>query len=55
MRQPIHGFNWATDAGEASIGFASGRTEKEAKSRLKRRYKLSESEMQTVFRRTYNE
>jgi hypothetical protein len=48
MRQPIHGFNWTTDAGEASIGFVSGRAEKEAKSRLKRRYKLSESEMQRV-------
>ena len=51
MRQPMHGFDWKKDSGEAGFGFVSGRTEKEAISRLKRRYRLTQSELATVVNR----
>ena len=44
----MHRFNWTSDAGKPSFGFVTGRTEKEAKYRLKKRHKLSQSEMSTV-------
>lgn len=48
MRQPIFTFDYTTDENKATFGFASGRTEKEARSRLKRRYKLSDREVKTA-------
>ena len=51
MKQPIHGFDWKKESGEAGFGFVSGRTEKEAITRLKRRYQLTRSELATVAKR----
>ena len=48
MRQPIFTFDYTTDDNEATFGCASGRTEKEARGRLKRRYGLSDSEVATA-------
>lgn len=52
MRQPIHTFDFTQDSGESSFGCVSGRTEKEALSRLKQRYKLTASELATAAPRT---
>jgi len=48
MRQPVYGFDWTRDDRTDGFGFASGRTVKEARSRLRRRYKLSAQEVETV-------
>lgn len=48
MQQPVYTFDYTTDDNVAAFGCVSGRTEKEAKSRLKRRYQLSETELATA-------
>ena len=45
MPQPIYTFDYTTDAGKPAFGCVSGRSEKEARTRLKRRYTLSDTEV----------
>jgi len=48
MRQPIYTFDYTDSHGTAQFGCVSGRSEKEARSRLKRRYRLSDTELKTA-------